>query len=69
MAFPSKKKVVLRDGDILSVDTGATVDGWVGDNALDVRGWEDLPSKNAKLLKVTEECSGPVWTALSLATI
>ena len=30
--IPSKK-VVLRDGDILSVDTGATVDGWVGDNA------------------------------------
>ena len=30
--IPSKN-VVLRDGDILSVDTGATVDGWVGDNA------------------------------------
>lgn len=25
--------VILRDGDILSVDTGAVVDGWVGDNA------------------------------------
>ena len=24
---------VLQDGDILSIDTGATVDGWVGDNA------------------------------------
>ena len=30
--IPSKD-VILRDGDILSVDTGATVDGWVGDNA------------------------------------
>lgn len=25
--------VVLQEGDILSVDTGATLDGWVGDNA------------------------------------
>lgn len=25
--------VVLREGDIVSIDTGAIVDGWVGDNA------------------------------------
>ncbi|MDO4595897.1 MAG: type I methionyl aminopeptidase [Coriobacteriaceae bacterium] len=25
--------VILRDGDIVSIDTGAIVDGWVGDNA------------------------------------
>lgn len=25
--------VVLAEGDIISIDTGATVDGWVGDNA------------------------------------
>ena len=25
--------VILQDGDIISIDTGATVDGWVGDNA------------------------------------
>lgn len=25
--------VILRDGDIISIDTGAIVDGWVGDNA------------------------------------
>ena len=25
--------IILRDGDIISIDTGATVDGWVGDNA------------------------------------
>ncbi len=25
--------VILREGDIVSVDTGAIVDGWVGDNA------------------------------------
>ena len=25
--------VVLKEGDIISIDTGAIVDGWVGDNA------------------------------------
>lgn len=30
--IPSRD-VVLRDGDIVSIDTGAIVDGWVGDNA------------------------------------
>ena len=30
--IPSSK-AILREGDILSIDTGATVDGWVGDNA------------------------------------
>ena len=25
--------IILRDGDIVSIDTGAVVDGWVGDNA------------------------------------
>ncbi len=30
--IPSKD-VILREGDIVSIDTGATVDGWAGDNA------------------------------------
>lgn len=30
--IPSSQ-VVLKDGDILSIDTGATYKGWVGDNA------------------------------------
>ena len=30
--IPSKK-TILKSGDIVSIDTGATVDGWVGDNA------------------------------------
>lgn len=30
--IPSKD-VVLKEGDIISIDTGAVVDGWVGDNA------------------------------------
>lgn len=60
--IPSKK-VVLRDGDILSVDTGATVDGWVGDNA-----WTfavgKISEQKRKLLKVTEEC---MWAGLDCA--
>lgn len=52
--FPSAK-AVLREGDILSIDTGANVGGWAGDNAWtfavghvsdDVKG----------LLEVTREC-------------
>ena len=30
--IPSEEKI-LQDGDIISIDTGATVNGWVGDNA------------------------------------
>lgn len=55
--------VVLRDGDILSVDTGATVDGWVGDNA-----WTypvgKISDEKKRLLKVTEEC---MWAGLGAA--
>ena len=60
--IPSKN-VVLRDGDILSVDTGATVDGWVGDNA-----WTfavgKISEQKRKLLKVTEKC---MWAGLDCA--
>ena len=30
--IPSRE-VILREGDVISIDTGAIVDGWVGDNA------------------------------------
>lgn len=47
--------VILRDGDIVSIDTGAVVDGWVGDNA-----WTfycGTPSPEAKALcEVTLDC-------------
>ena len=47
--------VTLRDGDIVSVDTGATVGGWVGDNA-----WTfycGTPSREAiALCEVTRDC-------------
>lgn len=51
--FPSD--YVLKDGDILSIDLGATVNGYVGDTAL------TAPVGNVKqeildLMRVTDEC-------------
>lgn len=55
--------VVLAAGDVLSVDVGATVDGWAGDNA-----WTfavGAVSADARaLLKTTEEC---LWAGVSAA--
>lgn len=51
--FPSSYK--LREGDIFSVDLGATLEGFVGDTATTIpvgRVSEDL----LKLIRVTEEC-------------
>ena len=51
--IPSKK-VVLREGDIVSIDTGAAVHGWNGDNAYTfARGSVDQRAQ--KLLDVTKE--------------
>lgn len=55
--------VQLKAGDILSVDTGAIVDGWVGDNA-----WTfpvgDVSSEKARLMEVTEAC---MWAGIAAA--
>ncbi|HEY6190337.1 MAG TPA: type I methionyl aminopeptidase [Pyrinomonadaceae bacterium] len=51
--FPSAYK--LKEGDIFSIDCGATLEGFVGDTAITVpvgRVSEDL----LKLIRVTEEC-------------
>lgn len=52
--------VILQEGDIISIDTGATVDGWVGDNA-----WTfpvgAISAEKQALLDVTEEC---MWAGL-----
>jgi methionyl aminopeptidase len=54
--IPSKKRL-LKDGDIISVDVGAYLDGWHGDNAATfaVGGLSKLSEDAANLLKVTEE--------------
>lgn len=55
--------VILQEGDIISIDTGAIVDGWVGDNA-----WTyavgKISDEKKQLLEITEKC---MWAALDAA--
>ncbi|MBR5259745.1 MAG: type I methionyl aminopeptidase [Eggerthellaceae bacterium] len=60
--IPSKK-VVLRDGDIISIDTGAIVDGWVGDNAWTYPVGSVSPQLK-RLLEVTEKS---MWAGIDAA--
>ena len=55
--------VILKEGDIISIDTGATVDGWVGDNAWTYAVGEISPAKR-RLLEVTEKC---MWAGIDAA--
>ena len=52
--------VILQEGDIISIDTGAVVDGWVGDNAWTFPVGKISAEKQA-LLDVTEQC---MWAGL-----
>lgn len=60
--FPSED-TILQEGDIISIDTGAVVDGWYGDNA-----WTfpvgDIAPRTRELLEVTEKC---MWAGLDQA--
>ena len=47
-------KVVIRPGDIVSIDTGAAIDGFNGDNAFTF-GCGKIDSEAARLLEVTRE--------------
>ena len=51
--IPSKKRV-LKEGDIVSVDCGAVIDGYYGDAAITVPVGEKIAPDTARLLKVTE---------------
>lgn len=44
--------IILRDGDVISIDTGAIVDGWVGDNA-----WTFFVGNPAPEVKALCECT------------
>lgn len=55
--------VVLQEGDIISIDTGATVGGWVGDNAWTFPVGKISPKKQ-RLLEVTEES---MWAGIDAA--
>lgn len=51
--IPSSKRV-LKEGDIVSVDCGAVIDGFYGDAAITVPVGEKIDTKTARLLQVTE---------------
>src|SRR5436853_5792871 len=51
--FPSSYK--LKDGDIFSIDVGATLEGFVGDTATTVAVGK-VSDDCSKLVRVTEEC-------------
>ncbi len=55
--------IILQEGDIISIDTGATVKGWVGDNAWTFAVGKISPEKK-RLLEVTEEC---MWAGIEAA--
>ena len=55
--------VILEDGDVVSIDTGAIVDGWVGDNAWTFPVGKISPKKQ-RLLEVTEES---MWAGIDAA--
>ena len=62
--IPSATRI-LHEGDIISIDTGAIVDGWVGYNA-----WTyavgKISEEKQRLLDVTEKC---MWAALDAARV
>ena len=51
--IPSKKEII-RDGDIVSIDTGAFIDGYNGDNAYTFA-VGNVSEEARELLKITEE--------------
>lgn len=51
--IPSSKRV-LKEGDIVSVDCGAIVDGYYGDSAITVPVGDKIDPDTARLVRVTE---------------
>ncbi|MCL1880007.1 MAG: type I methionyl aminopeptidase [Actinomycetia bacterium] len=60
--IPSQN-VILKEGDIISIDTGAIVDGWVGDNAATFAVGTISP-ESQRLLEVTE---ASMWAGIEAA--
>lgn len=56
---------VIQDGDVVSIDCGAIVDGWHGDAAITVAVGE-VPEDVAELIRVTEEA---MWRGLAAARL
>jgi methionyl aminopeptidase len=56
---------VLVDGDVISIDCGAIVDGWHGDAAITVA-IGDVPAEVSELMRVTEEA---LWAGMAAARL
>lgn len=56
---------VLKDGDIISIDCGATLDGFIGDSAITV-GVGNIGEELQHLLKVTEDS---LYAGIQAATV
>ena len=56
---------VLREGDIISIDCGAVLDGWHGDAAITVAVGQ-VPEAASELLRVTEES---MWRGFAAARL
>jgi len=56
---------VLQDGDVVSIDCGAIVDGWHGDAAITVA-LGDVPPEVTELMRVTEEA---LWRGIAAARL
>ena len=56
---------VIQDGDVVSIDCGAIVDGWHGDAAITVAVGE-VPEEALELMRVTEEA---MWRGFAAAKL
>ena len=63
-AIPSRKRV-LRDGDIISIDCGAIVDGWHGDAAITV----PIGTVAPDVLAMLKVCEDSLWAGLAAAQL
>ncbi|MGI8646793.1 MAG: type I methionyl aminopeptidase [Mycobacteriales bacterium] len=62
--IPSARRV-LRDGDMVSIDCGAIVDGWHGDSAITVPVGEVRP----QLARLIEVCTDAMWAGIAAAKV
>ncbi len=65
--LPDKRK--LRDGDIVSFDIGATLDGWVGDSAITVAIGDARPADLALIQAANDALDGAIAAARVGATL
>jgi methionyl aminopeptidase len=56
---------ILRDGDLVSLDCGAIVDGWHGDAAITV----PVGEVDAGLVELMRVCEGALWQGIAAARL